>query len=97
MWGLLPVRGRFAAISGRGDLAADGQRTGEAVIDATSVRTGIKKRDEHLRPADLFDVEQYPQISFTLSGLRLLAPDEAIINGSLHVKGVVRTTRCRSR
>ena len=35
-----------------------------ATIDAKSIDTGIDARDNHLRTADFFDVEKYPEITF---------------------------------
>lgn len=37
----------------------------EACVDAATVNTGNKKRDEHLRTDDFFDVETHPSICFT--------------------------------
>jgi polyisoprenoid-binding protein YceI len=34
------------------------------IIKATSINTGIPARDNHLRTADFFDVEKYPEITF---------------------------------
>ncbi len=34
------------------------------VINAASIDTGITERDNHLRTADFFDVEKYPDITF---------------------------------
>lgn len=39
----------------------------EAVIKAASIDTGIENRDKHLRTADFFDVEKYPEITFKSS------------------------------
>ena len=33
-------------------------------IDASSIETGDKKRDEHLKSVDFFDVKKHTQISF---------------------------------
>ena len=35
-----------------------------AIIQAKSINTGIEARDDHLRAADFFDVELYPEITF---------------------------------
>ncbi len=60
------VRGRFGSF--RGAIRFDRDRPDDAKvdveIDATSIDTGIKKRDDHLRSADFFDAAVYPTISF---------------------------------
>ncbi|MBA3767022.1 MAG: YceI family protein [Acidobacteria bacterium] len=33
-------------------------------MKATSIDTGVENRDKHLRTADFFDVEKYPEITF---------------------------------
>lgn len=38
-------------------------------IEAASITTGDEKRDEHLKAADFFDVQQHKQISFTSSSI----------------------------
>ncbi len=38
-----------------------------ATIQAKSIDTGIGDRDKHLRSADFFDVEKYPEIRFESS------------------------------
>src|SRR2546430_2010035 len=73
-WGLMRVEGRFDRYDGRLDLEHDPAI--ELTIDAASLDTNNKKRDEHLRSADFFDVENHPQVRFvsdsaTLSGEHL--------------------------
>ncbi|MGA8252163.1 MAG: YceI family protein, partial [Mycobacterium sp.] len=63
MWGLLRVKGRFTEFSGDGQLTGNGAVYGRLDIRAASLRTGIGRRDQHLRSADFFDVERYPEIS----------------------------------
>jgi polyisoprenoid-binding protein YceI len=64
-WGLSTAKGEFHKIRGTLVLAPDfnsSQLTTE--IETSSIDTGIKKRDEHLRSADYFDVAQYPLMTF---------------------------------
>jgi polyisoprenoid-binding protein YceI len=64
--GLSKVRGKFSEF--KMDLKYDDKdvtkSTVEVKIAAKSVDTGIDKRDEHLRTADFFDVEKFPEITF---------------------------------
>ena len=60
------VRGEFTNVSGtvEFDAAAPAATKISATIDATTVNTREPKRDEHLRSADFFDTEKFPQIAF---------------------------------
>jgi polyisoprenoid-binding protein YceI len=58
-------------------------------IDAASITTGDEKRDEHLRSADFFDVEQFPKIEFVSKGVEALG-DQFTLTGDLTVHGVTR-------
>lgn len=69
MWGLLTVRGRFTEFSGDGQLTGAGAVFGRVDIRAASVNTGIGRRDQHLRSADFFDVERFPEISVVVTAV----------------------------
>ena len=86
MWGLTKVHGTFRAVSGRGVVAEPGDLSGELVVDATSVDTKIKKRDDHLRSADFFDVSKYPTFTFTASEVTPSADGKLTIKGTLLIK-----------
>lgn len=53
----------------------------EASIDVSSIDTGIKKRDAHLRSSDFFDVEKYPTIKFVATKI---STDKIIGNFTMH-------------
>ncbi len=65
----------------------------ETVIDVTfdpaSIETGDPTRDGHLRSADFFEVEKYPQARFTSKGVRKEGSGY-VIEGDLDLHGVTR-------
>lgn len=89
LWGLVTVTGEFADLRGAGQAGADGAVSGELVIGAASCKTGIKKRDEHLRSADFFDVEKYPEIRVEVTGVE--SGDH--LRAALTVRGTTRPLR----
>lgn len=88
LWGLLPVRGRFHGLRGSGRVGDDGAVTGELAVDVASLRTGITRRDRHLVSVDFFDVDRYPAITCTVTGLRLLPAGDTVLDGSLQIEGI---------
>jgi polyisoprenoid-binding protein YceI len=68
-WGLATVNGHFDEYHGHLDLSADPAI--ELTIDAASLETGNRKRDEHLRSADFFDAENHPRVVFVSDSVQL--------------------------
>ena len=87
LWGLLPVRGTFAGVSGDGQLA-NGAAFGRVDIDAASLTTGIGKRDDHLRSEDFFAVERFPTISVVVTAVQSNGGGGAELRSNLTVRGV---------
>ena len=81
------VKGNFATFSGSFDYDEATKKlvSLNGTIEAASINTGIKDRDEHLRSADLFDVAQYPTITFALDEVK---GDKAY--GKLTLHGVTK-------
>ena len=65
------VRGRFREFEGTihvGERPEDSRV--EVVIEAASIDTRDRTRDEHLRSADFLDVERYPELRFASTSVR---------------------------
>ncbi len=60
------VRGNFRGFEGTIVVDNDNpaNSTVNITIDASTITTGDDRRDEHLRSADFFDVENFPTITF---------------------------------
>lgn len=89
MW-ILNVNGTLHATEGSGTVHGDGRVTGHLVIDANSIDTKNKKRDEHLRSADFFDVQEYPSVVFDVTEVHLGGPGKGTVEGNLAIRGVSR-------
>jgi polyisoprenoid-binding protein YceI len=85
------VRGEFTKLTGEARFdPARLEATRLAVsIDASSLSTREDKRDAHLRSADFFDVEQFPEILFLSK--RTVARDDGLdVIGDLTIHGVTK-------
>jgi polyisoprenoid-binding protein YceI len=64
--------------------------TVEAVIDIASLSTGDAQRDTHLKSADFFDTEKYPQMTFKSTRVEKKGEEEYSVMGDLTLHGVTR-------
>ena len=63
-------------------------------IDPSSIVTGDIKRDEHLKSADFFDVNNHKQITFTSSTIGKADPDgNQELWGELTMRGVTKNVK----
>ncbi len=60
---------------------------GRVDIKAASLDTKLSKRDKHLRSADFFDVEKYPDISVVVTSAEGIGSDTVDLRANLTVKG----------
>ncbi|KUI21634.1 hypothetical protein AU193_13820 [Mycobacterium sp. GA-1285] len=97
MWGLVPVKGRFTEFTGDGQLSAPQTISGHLEIKAASLRTGIRKRDEHMRSADFFEAENYPEISVLISGADAIDGDTIDLRAELTIKGRTKPLTLRTK
>lgn len=87
------VRGGFTDISGT--LMLDRENPDKSSIEVTigvnSVDTRNKKRDEHLRTADFFEVEKYPTMKFKSNKVKVTGEGEAEITGDFTLHGMTKS------
>jgi polyisoprenoid-binding protein YceI len=91
MGGLSKVRGKFTdfTVNLTNDEKDITKSTVNVVIKATSVDTGIEERDRHLRTADFFEVEKFPEITFQSSRIEKKGK-QLIAHGTLTMHGIAK-------
>jgi polyisoprenoid-binding protein YceI len=87
------VRGRFSDFTGTINL--DGtdpsKSSAEVTVKLASLDSRSDQRDEHLRGADFFDIETYPEMTFKSTRAAAGKHDgEYVLWGDLTIKGVTR-------
>jgi|KBSMisStaDraftv2_1062788.scaffolds.fasta_scaffold48202_1 polyisoprenoid-binding protein YceI len=82
------VRGRFGEFEGTIAAAPDYKdSTVRGSIQAASIDTNEPRRDEHLRSADFFDVENNPTIEFASTRIEHAARGDYRVTGDLTMHG----------
>ena len=86
------VRGTFAEVEGTIELdeTEPTRSKGEFRVGAASVDTKFAARDAHLRSADFFDAETYPEIHFISTAIRQTGDDAFEVTGDLTIKDVTK-------
>jgi polyisoprenoid-binding protein YceI len=88
--GLTKTRGRFTGVDGTVHIADDPTAsTIDIAIDMASVESGSTKRDESLRSASYFDVDNHPAAQFRSTGITVDGTG-GTVTGDLTIKGVTR-------
>ena len=88
--GIANVRGEFRDFEGVLELDENGTGTVKGAVNVATVDTRNDARDQHLRSADFFEAETYPEISFTSTDLGGLGNGEFAVTGDLTLHGVTR-------
>lgn len=65
----------------------------ELTADVKSINTGVVPRDNHLRSADFFDVEKYPELTFKSTSIKKVGKDTYELTGDLTIHGVTKTVK----
>lgn len=89
--GLVDVPGYFRDFTGT--IRYDGKDVAKSSVEFTakmeSVDTGIAGRDKHLRTADFFEVEKYPEMTFKSTKVEKKGKNW-MVTGDLTMKGVTK-------
>lgn len=84
------VKGEFTTFNATIDSEDFSKSTISVHIDANSISTNNDDRDNHLRSADFFEVETYPEITFVSTSVNKVSDDEYQITGNLTIKGTTK-------
>ena len=86
------THGKFSKFNGKIDVNREHPENSSvtAQIEVRSIDTRIKKRDDHLRSAEFFNVDKYPQITFKSRSLKQTGPQSGDILGDLTIHGVTK-------
>jgi len=86
------THGKFTSFSGRIEVNREHPENSSvtAQIDVRSIDTQIKKRDDHLRSAEFFDVEKFPRMTFKSRSVKRTGSQSGDILGDLTMHGVTK-------
>ncbi len=86
------VRGSFNDFSGKVDFDQKKPESlaANVVVKTASVNTANEKRDEHLRSADFFNVQKYPEMTFKTTSVKSTGDGKLDITGDLTMLGVTK-------
>jgi polyisoprenoid-binding protein YceI len=86
------THGKFTKFNGKIDVDRERPENSSvtAQIDMRSIDTRIKKRDDHLRSAEFFNVEKFPQMTFKSRSVKQTGAQSGDILGDLTIHGVTK-------
>lgn len=86
------THGKFTNFSGRIEVDREHPENSSvtAQIDVRSIDTQIRKRDDHLRSAEFFNVGKFPWITFKSRSVKRSGPQSGDILGDLTMHGVTK-------
>lgn len=84
------VKGNFQQF----DATIDGEVFASAPVnvkvEVNSINTNNNDRDAHLKSADFFDAEQFPEMNFVSTSFQQNGGSDYKLNGNLTIKGVTK-------
>jgi polyisoprenoid-binding protein YceI len=89
--GFSTMHGRFDKTTGTISMdKAAGKGSVNVTIDAASVNTGFKKRNDHLRSPDFLNVGEFPDITYKSTKVTFIDGNAAKVEGNLTMLGTTK-------
>lgn len=90
--GLMSIQGEFPKFESivQGDLFSPEKLQIDVKIQADQVTTGARVSDEILKGSSFFNVKKYPFVKFKSSSIRLLSPQNSLVQGNLTLAGITK-------
>jgi polyisoprenoid-binding protein YceI len=86
------VRGTFREVDGSIHLDAQDptKSSAQVKVNVASITTDQDQRDAHLRGGDFFDVEKFPELTFTSTSAEKVDDETYKLTGDLTIRGVTK-------
>jgi len=86
------VTGSFKKFSGTVTTKSEDFENAEIQVslDVNSISTNQEMRDNHLKGAEFFDTEKYPQINFKSTSFKKSKGEDFLLAGDLTIKGITK-------
>jgi len=92
--GIANVRGKFTDFQGTVEVGVDARSAkARGSIKVASIDTGEAQRDAHLRSADFFDADAFPEITFESIQVEPIDDDSSRVWGNLTMHGITREVK----
>ncbi|WP_415328912.1 YceI family protein [Chryseobacterium sp. MMS23-Vi53] len=90
--GISFVQGRFDKFDGKAAIKGNTIENGDlnVTVDVNTINTGVEMRDKHLKSADFFESEKYPNMSFESTSIKKDKNNSYILKGKLTIKDVTK-------
>jgi len=92
------VTGHFKKFEGQVESSNDDFSEAKVTFtaDISSIDTGAPDRDTHLRSADFFELEKYPQLKFSSTAFKKLDEHNYELSGDLTIRGVTKPVKLKA-
>ena len=85
------VTGQFSSFEGTVESDEDFSNASiQFTADVNSISTNNEQRDQHLKAADFFEADKYPQVKFVSTDLRKKSDEDYELVGDLTIKGITK-------